>query len=212
MTNNDKRVSKVKNDFTDLPDVKLYHYSKSFYDQLKTLNAQSQKVKTDEVKNHFEIYGDHISFLFERAPLDIIGKIYKGTSNTLWVPGSIIYEYQVSAKLIDFNKYDIVESPTQTDLFYNPKYDNLSDFDWHALMDNEKKNLRESGHNKRTFLLIAKRYTGLTRNYYALLPTRPNWDNLKLKYAPTVPHVMLYPKSGIIEYESYRNVLIPNIR
>lgn len=198
-----------------MTDMKLYHYSKELYYDLRTLKARGIEIdKAGMNKRKYKLgdYNEHISFFLEPVPLDILGTIFKGTGHDVWVPGNELYEYEVSVSHMPEFKYDIVESPLTNDLFYNPKYDDIVDEEWIDLLYQKKKEAGEIGYSKREFLKVAPQFVGILREEYKKLPKRPNWDKIKLKYAATCVHVMLYPEVGIIKYDKQKKVKVGNKR
>lgn len=194
-------------------DIKLYHYSKEFYKDLRTLKARGIEIdKGNPEKKKFKLgaYNEHISFFLEPAPLDILGAIFKDANHEVWIPGNELYEYEISVSHMPEFKYDIVESPLTNDLFYNPKYDDIVDDEWLELLYKKKKEAGEIGYSKREFLKVAPKLIGILRQEYLKIRSRPNWDRIKEKYAATCVHVMLYPEGGIIKYDHFKKVVVGN--
>lgn len=191
----------------------LYHYSKDFFKDLRTLKVRKVDINNNLIPdNEYRVgnYNDHISLFLEPAPLDIIGSIFKDTGNEVWVNGNQLYEYEVNTDHVQEFKYDIVETDLANDFLYNNKYRNLSDEEWLKLLYAEKKKICEIGYSKKEFLKVANKYVGSLRESFVKLPSRPNWNEIKTKYAPTCVHVMLYPIDGIIEYDKVNKVVVKN--
>lgn len=193
-----------------MTEILLYHYSKNLFDELKTLKASGVSHSRPLGNNHPDLgnYNEHISFFFEPIPYDILGSIFKRKFNDVWYTGSQLYEYIVKVSEMPEFKYRVVESPTITNMYYDPHYDNLNKEEYIQLVRQTQLKMKEIGFNKKDFISIANKYIGLTRQCYIDLPNRPNWDKIKNKYAATVPHVMIYPQKGIIEYSSYKKITI----
>lgn len=186
--------------------MKLYHYSKNEFDSIKTLEQQEKDgdrevTIVDGVKQD---YKKHISFFFEKAPLDILGKIF-GKEHSAWYPGSELFEYCVDSSMLGKFSFHLVESPEKTKLYYDSS---LTDKQYcQKLLQVE----RERGYIGRGEKYMEEAITPLlggTREAFKQLPQRPNWKEIKNKYAATVPHLMVYPDSGIVRYESKHKVTV----
>ncbi len=193
----------------------LYHYSKERYDVLKTRLAQS--IVTDEEKQagilraketyRLAPYYEHISFFLEPIPLDILGAIY-GKNHHTWYPGNELYEYKIDINKLGVFKFELVESPEATKFYYDPKNDSLTLEEYYKELYKLRLRLNEIGYDKQSLIKVCSSMLGLTRSCYLQIPSRPNWNEIKDKYAATVPHVMLYPKTGIVKYESITKVKV----
>ena len=196
--------------------MKLYHYSAAHFDQLKTLEKQRPLTKEEIEEGARSVkwgaplpYYSHISFFFEPVPLDILSSIFPKDHHT-WFKGSRLYEYIVDPASIDHFQYAVVESPEKTELYYD---ESLSIEEYHRRNDALKKKFHYTGHSLAELQQAAKHLEGTTRACFLALPSRPNWsergkDSIQNKYAATVPHVMLYPASGVIEYQSVKKVTV----
>lgn len=185
--------------------TKLYHYAEEKYDQLKTKEAQKQ---TNEDRRDDPDYDKHLSFFFEPVPLDIIGDIFKGTTNDFWINGNKIWQYEISIDRLPEFRYEIVESPLHTYLFYDEKYLDMPEKEWDKMHDEKRKAAGEFGNNKDELVKAASPMIGVSRELYKKMPSRDNWDEIQDLYAATVPHVMLYPKGGIVNYDNVKQVVI----
>lgn len=198
--------------------IKLYHYSKEKYDTLKTKKAQgltergsiskANKLKTSILG--FGTYNSHISLFLEKAPLDILGTIYKDANHEVWFTGSKLYEYEVHLDDIGKFGYDLVETPLEIEMFYDDSYDDMSMEDYVKMLYELKFKRGLCGTDRSTFIKKVNELKGTIVEQYTKLPSRPNWEDIKHLYAPTVPHVMMYPEGGIIEYHSVKSVVVGN--
>lgn len=201
------------------PGVKLYHYSASRHEVLKTREKSSShidKEKLEKAKESMEEHRDpgtyfqHISFFFEPVPLDLVGKIF-GKDHHFWFPGHEIYEHIVDVDHLPKFKYRIVESPIAVEMFYATDWGDLDDSDalkyFRELAEKQKAH-GEIGSNPSTFKATAHALVGSVRKAYEELPKRPNWEELKNKYAATVPHVMLYPTGGEVKVDEIKQVTV----
>ena len=197
---------------------RLYHYSKDKYDAIKTREAQGYK------EEHYKGYNTTMSFFFEHVPLDILGTVYKGTKNDFWIAGNRIYEYEILIKDMPEFSFEIVETSEITKMYYDFFYDskgndlNRTDTEVEKFKDNKYKRMEQLGYirdNKEEFIKIAGKFIGTTRKAYLEISNKPNFkdrceDSITGKYAATVPHVMLRPKGGIVNYHSVKQVVIGN--
>ncbi len=196
--------------------MRLYHYSTHHYDQLKTLEKQRPLTKKEidqgaaSVKSGAALpYYAHISFFFEPVPLDLVGSIFPKDHHT-WFKGSRLYEYVVDPSSIEHFQYKVVESPEKTALYYDGS---VTDAEYHRRIAVLDKTLHYSGHSVAELKLAAQHLEGSTRDSFLALPSRSNWhgkekDSIQKKYAATVPHVMLYPASGVVTYQSVKKVVV----
>lgn len=191
--------------------LKLYHYSKEQYDVLKTKELTTPISKEDRHKAIERAlftkdpgpYYQHISFFFEPAPLDILGRIF-GKDHHFWFPGNEIFEYEVDISKLPPFTYRIVESKICQDEFYSLDYGDDDNFDavrYYRVLDALQRKAHEKGHGMADFLKGRKAQLGQIRKMYEKLPKRPNWEEIRGKYAATVPHVMLYPTGGLIHID-----------
>jgi hypothetical protein len=189
----------------------LYHYSKQLFNELKTSSALHRKpeelTKINKlIEKHTSKYSDHISLFLEPVPLNILGTIYKGVGHDIWYTGSKLYEYQVNIDNLPYFKYNLMETPFEIELLEDDRYEDLSLEEYIDLLYRKKKELHLVGDNVKEFKRQVALFTGLTQKKFTKLRDNPNWDKLKLLYAPTIPHVMLYPKGGIVNYEKVTEV------
>ena len=196
--------------------TKLYHYSKEKFDVLKTRKAQGIEYTEDVTVTNkiltkvlgFGTYNDHISLFLEKAPLDVLGTIYKDVQHEVWYAGSKLYEYEVYVEDIGEFAYDLVETPLEIEMFYDDSYDDMSMEDYIEMVYKKKIKLGLCGKDRSTFIKKVNELKGTIMEQYVKLPNRPNWKNIQKKYAPTVPHVMMYPQDGIIKHHSVKQVTV----
>lgn len=192
--------------------MKLYHYSKEHYDELRTLEKQRPITREEKAKaikdclnsGHPGFYYEHISFFFDPIPYDILGKIF-GKDHHTWFPGSRLFEYEIDVKQLGHFSYYIVETPESTELFYD---DTISESEYYQKLDQLNKDKHYIGSGEKELIKASQSLIGSTREYYLKVKSRPNWDDIKNKYAATVPHVMVYPDKGIVKYDAVKEVTI----
>lgn len=172
----------------------LYHYSEALFDSLKTREKQGNQI---EVSGRSD-YNKHISFFLEPIPLDILPAIHHN-EHPFYVAGKEVYEYKIPTTNLGPMTYHLTESPEKTKALYDTSID---DDEYYRIMDEVNKANKYLGDNVKDLEALIDRFEGTTRNYFIKLPSYPNYQELKTKYAPCVPHLMVYPKSGIIRYSS----------
>lgn len=203
----------------------IYHYSIKKYKSLLTVNERNNLNLID--KNEYNklleyqnsrgfvpSYLDHISFLIDPLPVDLIVKNFKDSNNKLYTSDSC-YEYSIniSSLLNNLNYWRVVENPINN--FFNsylwidmdyPGKDILF-FGTRDLLNNIFKN---EGSEFSNFVNTLKKYKGVTRDAYIKLINSSDFKTYKElgMYAPTVPHLMIYPKVGEIKYSSIRKIQI----
>lgn len=185
---------------------KLYHYASTEYDVLKT-RALTGEVTAEMVKQGKEDmvlrkkpgpYYDHISFFFEQPPIRKMSKVF-GTTHPFWYPGHEIYEYVVDISALPAFKYLLTESPDVNDFFYDPKNDDLSVEEYYKQIDLIRRKNKEIGSTVSELRSVIQSLRGETEKNYLSLKDRPNFEEIRDKYAATVPHLMIYPQGGNIE-------------
>lgn len=149
---------------------------------------------------------EHISFFVEPPPLDIMGSIY-GPDHPVWFPGSILYEHKVDLHLEPAFKYHFVETPERTALLYDR---DVSDEEFFKKVNENAEKLHYIGESISEFEIPYKKFKGTTRQFFLDAPDHNNWQEIKDKYAATVPHVMVYPSDGNMKVSQVRKVQINN--
>ena len=179
----------------------LYHYSKKKFDTLQTLEKQRLSAKDRSTDKD---YGKHISFFIERPPLAKLGDIF-GEGHHTWYPGNALHEYIVSVDSLRKFRYQVVEFPEKTAVYYDDK---MTDAEYYKILAEASKEWRYASDNVEDLRFAMRHLQGTTEKYYGLIHTRPNKERLFQTYAGTVPHVMVYPDSGEIRYKSVSQVTV----
>ena len=190
----------------------VYHYasaSNQVFNELQTLNYRNKEV------GNFPSYRDHLSFMFERPDFEKIAALYlkRGHTHPFWYKGHELYEYVVDLDNVRPRKrmwYSIVESPEKTELYYDKSVD---DTKYDILL---KKAVEENGYEGDNIADLKKAWTKLRSRLksewmddaYKKLMSAPNFDVNKNKYAPTVPHLMLYLEEGKLAYKDHSRIVI----
>lgn len=183
--------------------MRLYHYSQVKRDVLKTLRMSGSEIVVSDrfdpyqplTAYHPGAYVDHISFFLERPPIENLGAVFK-EGHSVWYKGSVVFEHVIETRDDNKFKYVVVETPERTDHYYDDSYDDSDDMAWHA---DELKILKKFGYiggGSSQLERATDHLHGETLRAYQKLRGRPNFEQIRLKYAATVPHVMLYPDSG----------------
>lgn len=198
----------------------LYHYSSELYDSLKTRRVSQtfSDKELESIQKTFEFRGspgtyiDHISFFFDPLPSKTVGNVFKNVGHAEWEIGNVMYEYVVDVRDIPVElAYEIVESPVDiqtledTDWIYDdPEFTR----NYLKVMSERKKRTGEVGYDSHGLLKQMRKFKGLTERYYLQAPTLRTWENGQFKYAANVPHLMLYPKGGIVNYRKVNTITI----
>lgn len=182
--------------------MNLYHYNKQAFPILKTLEKQGTTLEVEGTPN----YGKHISFFLEPIPYEFLGTIF-GKDHHIWFPGNVVQEHTVVVKDIGGFTYSLVESPEKTVLFYD---ENISESLYIKKLTETIKENNYEGNDPKVLEKLQIKLKGTTREFYAKLPGRPNFEKIKNKYAPTVPHLMIYPESGIAPVRLHKQIKIGN--
>lgn len=192
--------------------MKLYHYSKDLYKDLRTLELQ-KKLTKEEKENYLKYrtpisppgnYWEHVSFFFDRLPLEILGNIYGPTHHT-WYPGNNLKEYVIDTDKIKKFSYTIVETPDKTKLLFDDSVD-TEEYYKQMLLNIEKYGYH--GNSNHELEKASRPFVGKTRHFFKEASKHPEFESFKNKYAAFVPHVMIYPVGGIIKYESVLDVKV----
>ena len=196
--------------------LNLYHYSIECYDRLLTrtqqgivLSEAEQQRAEREMKRYFQtgLYNDSISFFFEPVPLDILGALY-GKDHPVWKPGQSLFEYMVPIDSLPKGPYRFAETPVCQQYLYDEAYSKLPDHVWFEERYLAQKKLGEVGTDHRVLKQKAYSYQGKTRDFFIRATQRPEFDDYRLKYAANVPHLMLYPEGGIVDYATVQKVRV----
>jgi len=190
----------------------LYHYASSLYPTLQTRQKQGLITAADlsiekEIAKKIGkpgAYSEHISFFFEKIPLDILGSIF-GKDHHVWFSGNVLFEYRVDANSLSDFKYEIVESPQAMELYYD---DSIQGKHYVQAYNRIMRDKGYRGQGASELLKAVAPLKVLTRLKYQQITTRPNWGDIRKKYAATVPHVLIYPNGGEIKYTSVQKTKV----
>lgn len=180
----------------------LYHYSDKLFDRL--LTKRKQGIKDDANKLEKYAYLDHISFFLEPIPLDILPSIHKN-KHPFYVEGKELNEYKILTTSLGKMFYRLVESPENIKLLYDTTID---DETYYKERDKVDKKNKYEGTSLKDLESLVHRFQGTTREYFKKIPSYPNYEEIKTKYAPCVPHFMIYPETGIVNYSECNKVTL----
>jgi hypothetical protein len=201
----------------------IYHYSLQKYPNLLTLNEQYNQGVVNETlykealnyqnKHQFQpSYLEHISFLFDKLPIDLIISNFKDSNNALYT-SSFCYEYEIDINSLsnNLNYWRVVENPIN--VFFRNYLWIDSNFLGKDLLFFGTRNLlniivSNEGSNFSKFKSVINKYKDSTRTGYLRLINDPDFNIFKKRgmYAPLVPHLMLFPITGIIKYSNVKRV------
>lgn len=180
--------------------MKLYHYNTAKLSTLCPRALQPGYVVDKNAKvikaGVYGRYDDNVSLFLEPVPLDIIASAFKG-EHPFWKSGDYVYEHVIDSTALPHDiQYMFVETPELTEHFYNTPWSETDTRVRNHFLETRKA-LRESvgdvGVGRHNFILRAKQLVGTVRDAYLKIHTRDNYEDIKTKYAATVPHVMCYP-------------------
>ena len=184
--------------------MKLYHYSDKHYDQL-----QSRRVSGLSGPKGVRVsddYLDHISFFFSPIPSRLMPEIFdKG--HPFWYRGHKLYEHVIEVDdLEDKLSFQVVESTRRTALLddfseeHNWEDDGTKTLKlWKAeelKMQQKYGEIGDTNAELKAYLKDVPR--DITRYGYMIAKVRYDFDLGYNKYAANVPHIMLYPSTGIV--------------
>lgn len=198
----------------------LYHYAIEPYNILLTRRHRGGLTE-EEIKRGIDIaafrcdpkpYYDHISFFFDRPPVEIIGDIFKPYDHDFWFNGNVIYEHIVHVESIGKFDYMITETPDKMKFIKQHWQDDFitdleAKHDFFVRLKKLEKAKGYYGNNLRQFLLSSNKFIGKTADFYRQSPKINDREDMS-KYAAAVPHVMLYPETGYTDLFAPVNKLV----
>jgi hypothetical protein len=160
-------------------------------------------------------YCNQISFFIEPIPFDIIGNIFNN-KHSVWFNGNHLYEYLIEVDSLDKNiMFKVAETPADMKLIDSYDTDSMPDDEFEKFMklkQKEKYARGEIGIGRDLLKRQIKLYLGTTRQAFIDARKRPDAKETASKYAAYVPHLMLYPESGIITYQSRDAITVGSAR
>ena len=197
----------------------IYHYSKERYKDLRSLRCQNKltKKELDDLDTQYTLgfnpdkYTKSISFFVEPIPYDIIGDLFNNKHN-VWKNGNNLYEYLVDVDTLEKNiLFMVAESPAKSKYYLSQDTDNMSDEEFDKYLKIVEKVMyknKDIGIGRSQLETQIQRYQGMTRELFIAARKLPDSESTKEKYAANVPHLMLYPSGGIIQYKKINTIVI----
>ena len=197
----------------------LYHYSEKMHDPLKTREAQGfvmspDILKVEANKNRFKtypgLYDRQISFFIDPIPRDLPDKF--DHRHPFWTSGKTLYEHEVSVSRTDYVFDDIdfilTEAPWRKELMDQTNFNNEREVQAYYLKCAAMRaHLGEQGRGVHLLSKVIEKYKGACNQHFGQYRDDPYYEtDILPKYAAMVPHLMLYPKDGIIPVHQIRRI------
>lgn len=183
--------------------MKLYHYSDTQYPTLLTRRMSGLPLPGGvKVSDN---YLDHISFFFDPIPSKIMPDIFS-KGHPFWFAGHRIFEHVIEVNELDAKiRFEVVESLKKTTLLdeFSEKNNWVDDNpqllkQWEALIARESVKWGEVGNTRAQLKEQIRNNVGYTQPCFILASQRDDFQFGYNKYAANVPHLMLYPATGMI--------------
>lgn len=192
--------------------MNLYHYSTERFPFIKTRREQGVSKEVLEEAEHKAKkmglplpYVDHVSFFLEPIPKETIAAIFSN-KHPFWRAGQKLYEHVIDSDDIDEKSfYRIVETPEInkfTDQFDWAVKDLTARSKYFVEMNKEMLRLGYSGYGISKMVSKCQQFIGKTEGYYIRARTLDSDGHSATQYAAYVPHLMVYPKGGVIPIKS----------
>ena len=189
----------------------LFHYSDKLFHHIKSLRAQGHltpvQIREAEKLSKGTIlppYIDNISFFIDPLHLSAMPGYYDD-KHTFYKHGKELFEYEIDTADLGELTYQLVESPEKTAMVYDPSID---DAEFYAKMDEYHKSLKYIGNNVNDLDEVINRFKGTIDSYFHKVKNYPDFEKLMSKYAALVPHLMIYPKSGVVKYRQIHSIVM----
>lgn len=207
----------------------IYHYSTEKYDQLQTLEITEHKTmkdlkeEIDWAKKSCQKYPRSMamSFLLDPVPYRTIAGIFNH-EHAFWKSGTLLYQYMVLINSLPKDiYYRMSETPLNVDLLENKSDEYFTanektDYEqyqkevqaYRCMVNKEKEKLHEVGEGLTALKEQINRFKGKTEYFYKKAATGNYKYYDKTLYACYVPHVQIYPATGIVQYESVSEIIL----
>jgi hypothetical protein len=193
----------------------IYHIGAQPYDQIKPKRLQGltpkELAKIDEDYKEWSTppYSWSMSFFFDPPPYNEF--LYHYDNKDRWKPGSTVYEHTIDLDDIILPCYwRVVESPINTTML-GSIWDSVDDKLWFKMRWELLAVTHHMGFDLSNLGKAVEKYKGTTTDYYRKLWDSENFNDLKDRYAPNVPHLMLW-SGNPVKVTSVKKVIIPNKR
>lgn len=196
----------------------LYHYSTQ---QLTKINTKrKQGISDPDLIRHAEsrannlgdigCYLDHISFFLEPIPVDILPKLFKG-KHPFYQPNATLIEHVVAVKLKDEIKWSLQETPVINEFSDRWDWEDI-DVDKRRLyirkINKEMTRLKLQGYDTLDMFNAIRPYIGRTKEYFIKARSSKWAEDTSTQYAAEVPHLMIYPKDGVMDVLKSKTVTL----
>lgn len=191
--------------------MKLYHYSKDKYKDIRSQVAQGAMESTNDDRQ----YGKSVSLFLERLPLTV-AEIFNNT-HQFYRSSLELWEYEVDTSDIPIDIiYTLTETPEKTALLYGSQkwYEGMSA----ELIQSNKKEIDDmeiaKGYQSKGRIALVKACKSVPKGieqYFektAKLAKKFPEDGLDKKYAASVPHLMIYPNDKPIPYRNVKMITL----
>lgn len=196
----------------------IYHYNTKKFSVLLSLRKQGNLSQSEieeseqKAKEYYKPkpYIDNISFFIDPIPTMLLGKLYPKDHKT-WFNGNLLYEHVVDVNKLEHNiLYSLVESEDDSNIMDNTDSSTVFDISWHKNKYNRKLRTGETGYGLMELNKQIRKHQGTLSKKFIEARNRKYSDDPEVwsKYAAYVPHLMLYPSSGVIEVSSIEMIKI----
>lgn len=191
--------------------IPLYHYNTKQLNRLYTPKKQFElgiinKDELDNKRQYGEEYINHISLFLDPIPLSLVRKHF--TSNKVYQSNEFIFEHIIDCEQLKNNLY-------MFKLKENPINNFMSEYLWinsdlvKPIYFNIRKLLNElvgyDGKAYEDLIKIINKFKGKTSQAFIDLVNSDKFsDELKKMYAPTVPHLFIFPVNGELEVKEVK--------
>lgn len=197
----------------------LYHYSDKMRDPLKTREAQGFVMSPDILKveankyrymTYPDLYDRQISFFIDPIPRDLPDK-FDGRHH-FWKSGKTLYEHEIvvspANKALENIRFMLAEAPWRKKLMDQTNFNNEREVqEYYLKCAAMRAHLGEQGEGISSLSKVIEKYKGTCNQHFGQYRDDPYYETTILpKYAAMVPHLMLYPKDGIIPVHQIRKI------
>lgn len=195
----------------------LYHYSKVKVEDIHSLRSQINNgirvfskdyVKLlDERDSYNESilpYTEHISFLLDPLPLDLILQHFPKDRSPYLKGSNYLYEHVVDVSKFKLNGWELLDSPLERKIW------NWSLMDY--LLDEEDAPTKQylqivkatryiqglTGSDTDKLLKVLEKYKGQTRDRFLDWINSDSFENESHTYSSNIPHIRLFPTDGYV--------------
>lgn len=193
--------------------MKIYHYSSEPRFSIKTKRMSGMATKEEiekaerQAKRHDYIgaYVDHISFFCGRIPASLLPRLY-GQDHQAWRNGNHLYEHVIDTATLDKDvAFTLVESRNEKLEFdkFSEKNNWTGDdpellAKWFKHLAQCRKKWGEEGSSLKLLDKQVGLYEKTLKRDFLAAAADPDFEYGRMKYAANVPHLMVYPSSGVV--------------